>query len=155
MNRLGLVRQEVDTILLGLTSDENRRCGFVHLYGTALTATWLAARRGLDSELAAVAGMLHDLTNYTAGESPDHAHRSSEAASLLLETLGLFSRDEIAEVTRTIARHSDKAPVGTSMDELLKDADVFHHWLYNPSLPPQASHAARREKLERELGVRP
>jgi hypothetical protein len=50
MNRLESIRREVDSILLRLVSDEDRRCGFVHLYGVSLTATWLAERRGLHSE---------------------------------------------------------------------------------------------------------
>jgi hypothetical protein len=37
------------------------------------------------------------------------------------------------------------------MAELLKDADVTHHWLYDPSLAPQASHADRRIRLRKEL----
>lgn len=151
MNRLERVREDVDSILLGLASDEDRRFGFVHLYGVSLTATWLATRRGLDPELAAIAGMLHDLTNYTVGESPDHAAHSAEAASALLGRLGMFSGDEIAAVTHAIARHSDKDAADGPMDEFLKDADVLHHWLYNPALPPRPSHAARREKLQQEL----
>ncbi len=153
MDRLERVRQEVDSTLLGLASDEDRRFGFVHLYGVSLTATWLAVRRLLDPELAAVAGMLHDLTNYTLGESADHARRSAEAASALLGRLGTFSDDEIAVVARAIARHSDKDAIDGPMDEILKDADVLQHWLYNPALPP-SRHVARRERLERELALR-
>ncbi len=151
MDRLERVRREVDLILLHLTSDEERRCGFVHLYGVSLTATWLAERRGLDVELAAVAGMLHDLATYAAGDSADHARRSSQLASQLLEQSGLFSEEEIRTIARAIARHSDKAAIDEPMAELLKDADVAHHWLYNPSLPPQASHADRRGRLQQEL----
>lgn len=155
MSRLEQVRGRVDAILLGLASDEDRRFGFVHLYGVSLTATWLAARRGLDAELAAVAGLLHDLTNYTAGESPNHAERSAEAATRLLEGLDLFAPAEVSAIARAIARHSNKEPVDAPMDELLKDADVLHHWLCDPELPPPASHAGRRVQLERELALRP
>ncbi len=150
MNRLELVRREVDSILLRLASDEDRRCGFVHLYGVSLAATWLAEKRGLDVGLAATAGMLHDLTNYTLGESSDHAVRSSQLASGFLAGLQVFSQEEIATITHAIARHSDKASVDEPMDELLKDADVFHHWLYDPTLAARASHAARRDRLQRE-----
>jgi HD superfamily phosphodiesterase len=154
MDRLERVRQEVDSALLGLTSDEDRRFGFVHLYGVSLCATWLAARRLLDPELAAVAGMLHDITTYTLGNSADHAKRSAEAAAALLGRSDLFSDEEIAIVAHAIAQHSKKDAIDGPMDELLKDADVVAHWLYNPTLPPHPTHAARRERLERELAPR-
>jgi HD superfamily phosphodiesterase len=151
MNRLERVREEVDSILQRLVSDEDRRCGFIHLYGVSLTATWLAERRGLDTELAAVAGMLHDLATYATGDSTNHAAASARLASRTLEQSGLFSKDEIEVITHAIARHSDKAAVDGPMGELLKDADVAQHWLYNPSLAPQASHADRRIRLRKEL----
>ncbi len=154
MNRLESIRREVDSILLHLVSDEDRRCGFVHLYGVSLTATWLAERRGLDVELAAVAGMLHDLATYASGDSTDHARRGSELATRLLNQLGLFSREEIAAMAQAIARHSDKASIDGPMDELLKDADVLHHWLYDPALPAQASHAERRGRLREQMARR-
>jgi uncharacterized protein len=154
MNRLERVRQEVDSLLLRLTSDEDRRCGFVHLYGVSHTATELALSRGLDPELAAIAGMLHDLTNYTIGSSPDHAQRSSDLAAQLLERLDLLTKKEIQTVARAIARHSDKEKVDEPLDELLKDADVLQHWLYNPALP-QSRHVARRERLRQEIAQQP
>lgn len=147
------MRARVDKILLDLESDEDRRFGFVHLYGVSLAATWLALLRGLDPELAAAAGLLHDLTNYTQGESADHATASADLAARLLEEVELFSRSEIAGITGAIRRHSNKVPVDEPMDELLKDADVLAHWLYNVGLPPLSTHAARRERLERELAM--
>ena len=150
MNRLERVREEVDRILSCLLCDEDRRCGFVHLYGVSHAATELAYVRGLDVELAAVAGMLHDLTNYTEGESSDHGLKSARLAERMLERLALFSPDEVATITHAIARHSDKDAINEPMDELLKDADVLQHWLYNPALP-QSRHVERRERLKQGL----
>ena len=152
MNRLESVRQGVDAILLALASDEDRRCGFIHLYGVSLAATWLAERRGLNVELAAVAGMLHDLSTYATGQSTEHATASARLASRLLEPPGAFTPQEIATISHAIAKHSDKASIDGPMDELLKDADVLQHWLYNPALPSQASHTERRARLVKELG---
>jgi len=150
VDRLERVRQEVDSILLRLVSDEDRRCGFVHLYGVSLAATWLATQRGLDVELAGIAGMLHDLATYASGDSVDHARRSAALAGQLLHQLGLFPDAETQIITCAVARHSDKATLDGPMDELLKDADVLQHWLYNPSLP-QSRHVTRRERLKQEL----
>lgn len=56
-------------------------------------------------------------------------------AAGLLGRLGSFSRAEIDVIAHAIARHSDKAAVDGPLDGLLKDADVAHHWLYDPALP--------------------
>jgi len=147
MNRLERVRQVVDRGLHDVTDPEDRRCGFVHLYGVSLTATLLARTRGLDEELSGVAGMLHDLVTYESGDPTDHGPRSAVRAGELLRELGTFSEQEIVLIQSAIAHHSDKATVHGRFEELLKDADVLQHDLYNPALDPQLSHSDRRVKL--------
>ena len=151
MNRLERIRGIVDDILHRVPDSEDRRCGFVHLYGVSLTATLIARRRGLDDELAAVAGMLHDLVSYETGDPTDHGPRGDRRARDLLSMLGGFTPDEIDAVAAAILHHSDKAGVHTPFDELLKDADVLQHVLYNPGLAPDPRHRARRERLLREF----
>ena len=145
--RLERLRQTVDDLLRQQPDEEERRCGFVHLYGVAQTATLLALRRGLDVELAAVAGMLHDIATYETNDSTDHARRSAIEAERLLAAQGDFTPAEIAAVAHAIALHSDKSPGGGPLAELLKDADVLQHYLYNPALPSHAHHQARLERL--------
>ena len=64
MNRLESVRNTVDALLRQQSDDIHRRCGFVHLYGVSTVCALLAVKRGLDIELCATAGMLHDLSSY-------------------------------------------------------------------------------------------
>lgn len=125
----------------------------MHLYGVAQAATLLAFRRGLDAELAGVAGMLHDIATYETNDPTDHARRSAAEAERLLAAQGDFGAEEIAAVARIIALHSDKAPGGGPFAELLKDADVLQYCLYNPDLPPHEHHRARLALLCAELGL--
>jgi len=152
-DRLETVRRRIDGLLHRLADPWARRCAFVHMYGVSATAVLLAARRGLDRELAAVAGMLHDLSSYTTGDPQDHAADSSRLAQELLDEIGGFSAREIALICTAIARHSTKEAVHTPFDELLKDADILQHELYK-ALPPEVS-PARLRVVAREFGLGP
>ena len=141
----------VDEILDRVSDPEDRRCGYVHLYGVSLTATWLARLRGANEELAACAGMLHDISSYRTGDPADHAARSAADAEQVLESVGSFTPEEIGSLCTAIRHHSDKRATHDPFSELLKDADVLQHLLYNPELPPPAHHTARRASCLREI----
>ena len=61
MSRLKDLRKYVDNKLNKIDDDDKRTSAIAHLYGVSLAATMLAKKRGLDPELAAMAGMLHDM----------------------------------------------------------------------------------------------
>ena len=50
-----------------------------------------------------------------------------------------------------IAHHSDKAGVHGPFEELMKDADVLQHYLYDPQLEAHPRHEERRNRLVHEL----
>ena len=154
MNRVELVRKVIDEILRQQPDGEERRCGFVHLYGVAQACALLALKRGLDPELCTVAGMLHDIWSYQAGDPADHATLGSTEAKKILSELGCFTLEEIGVVTEAISRHSDKGAVHDDFDELLKDADVLQHHLYNTALESHEYMKARLVKVLDELGVK-
>ena len=56
-------------------------------------------------------------------------------------------------ICAAIARHRIKDQVHGAYDELLKDADVLQHTLYNTQLPPIGKERARLSALWRELGI--
>ena len=62
---------------------------------------------------------------------------------------------EINEVCTAIARHSAKDVKDGALAELIKDADVLQHYLYNPSLARrQDPHRAQRlENVLKELAT--
>lgn len=153
MNRIESVRQQVDGILLAMSDAEERRCGYVHLYGVAQLCALLARKRGENAELAVIAGTLHDIYAYAKMDSTDHAHKGAAMAREILESLKIFSEEEIETVCTVIYRHSDKESVHNGLDEILKDADVLQHVMYNPLFEVKESEQERYEKLMAELGM--
>jgi uncharacterized protein len=139
MDRVEKLRHIIDDIVRNNPDMEESRCGFVHLYGVSSTCAILALKRGFDVELSLVAGMLHDIWNYKVGDSPEHGQLGAGEARKILEALGSFSAEEIDLVCTAISRHSDKESLHGEMDELLKDADVFQHYLYNPKAYEQTA----------------
>ena len=152
-NRVELVRQAIDEILRQQPDDEERRCGFVHLYGVAQACALLALKRGLDPELCTIAGMFHDIRNYKSGNPTDDNVLGSAEAQKIMSDLGCFTEQEISAVGTAVLRHSDKGQVHSDFDELLKDADVLQHYLYNTTFEPRERMKARLGKVLDELGV--
>lgn len=153
MDRIEVLRQRIDDILRDNPSEEQRRCGFVHLYGVAQVCVVLAKRRGLNPELAAMAGMLHDIYSYKFQYDEEHAEKGSVLAREILGGLEIAPPEEITLICDAIYYHSKKAEVGTAYQELLKDADVLQHCTYNPNFSVKESERARYESLLRELAV--
>jgi uncharacterized protein len=155
VDRLATVRRAVDEILRQQPDDEERRCGFVHLYGVADTCVLLALKRGLDPQLSAVAGMLHDIWTYKTADAADHARLGALEAAGILQGLACFTPGEIALVSTAISRHSNKGARDGEMAELLKDADVLQHYLYNPALEILPGEKARLVSILDEMGLVP
>ena len=153
MNRLEEVRAIVDRVLLDMTDDVERRCAYVHLYGVSEFAAVLAIRRGIDRELAAVSGMLHDIYVYRTGIGALHDQNAAEEIRPIIRDMGVFDEDEQATIVSAVFHHSDKVHVHGPYDELLKDADVLQHYLYNPSFPVEPKRAARLRAILEELGL--
>lgn len=74
-------------------------------------------------------------------------------AEMILKAMGLYRDDEIKTVTTAILRHSDKTHIHEPYDELLKDADVMDHCLYNTALPIAQWEMERYRKLLIEFGI--
>jgi uncharacterized protein len=157
MERLEAVRQVVDEHLRRQPDEEERRCGFVHLYGVSGTCMLLAIRRGLDPEICAVAGLLHDIATYQTADPHDHDRRGAVEAGRILREVGLFSEGEISAVCDAIAKHSTKGEIDDPLAELLKDADVLQHYIYNTGLAdnPVLQWPQRLTGVLNELGIQP
>ena len=153
VNRIEKVREYVDDMLLHMTDTVERRCAYVHLYGVAQACAVIAQKRKENTELAVVAGMLHDISSYQTMDRRDHAHKSAAMAKELLEKLALFSDAEINLICDAIYRHSDKAERHPPFTEVLMDADVFQHCFYNPLIAPAEHEQKRFEALKREFDL--
>lgn len=154
MGRLKELRRYVDNELDKMEDADKRTSAIVHLYGVSFAAVMLAKKRGQDPEIAAMAGMLHDLYAYKAGSYDDHAQKGAELAREILGQLELTDEAETEMICSAIAHHDDKFKEDGPMDEVLKDADVLHHCMNDPSKPVKEKERARYDKLCERSGMR-
>ena len=131
-DRIEAVRDIVGGILEQAPNASLRADGYVHIFGVAQACTMIAMKRGKNVELAAAAGYLHDIATYSEGYSENHAHRGAEMSRRILQETGLFSEEEIEKICTAIRYHSDKKVTHGGLDEILKDADVLQHCMFDP-----------------------
>ena len=153
MGRLKNLRAFIANELRNMEDMDKRDSALLHLNGVSLAATLLAEKRGLDSELAAMAGLLHDMAAYRSGSYDDHAHRGADYARDVLRAMGETTEDEIEQICSMIYHHDDKQVIDSPLDEVLKDADVIHHCFNDLSKPVKDKEKARFNALIEELGL--
>ena len=153
MSRLKELRKYVNKELNKMEDEDKRISAVAHLYGVSLAATMIAKKRGLDPELASMAGMLHDLHAYKTGSYDDHAHKGAELARKILGKLELTDEAETDIICSAISHHDDKYNTDSPMDEVLKDADVIHHCMNDLSKAIKEKEQARYDKLCEEFGM--
>jgi uncharacterized protein len=152
MNRLELVRTEIDTILLNQENVHVRPEGYLHLFGVAQNCSILAYKRGLNIELCNIIGLLHDIYTYKFGYVKEHGFLGAIEAENILRDLEIFNEDEIEIVKTAISNHSDKKTKHDKYSELLKDADVLQNVIYNTTF--EIKHRKRLNKVFKNLGIK-
>lgn len=153
MSRVKDLQKQVYKSLAKCLNDEQDRAKAVaHLHGVSLAAAMIAKKRGEDPELASMAGLLHDLYAYKSGSYDDHAHKGADLAKKILNDLGSVSKEELDTICSAIWHHNDKENTDSSMDEVLKDADVIDHSLTDPTKEVKSHEAARYARLCDEFG---
>ena len=135
--------------------DDKQDCAkaVAHLHGVSLAAAIIAKKRGEDPELAAMAGLLHDLYAYNSGSYDDHARKGADLAKKVLSDLGSVSNNEIDTICSAIWHHNDKENTDSPMDEVLKDADVIDHSLTDPTKAVKEHEMERFLRLCEEFGI--
>lgn len=152
-NRIERLRKHIDDILLSMKDTEERRCGYLHLYGVSQACAMIALKRNQDVELATMAGMLHDLHSYKAMNTVNHADHGAVLARQILKELALTTDYETDLICSAIRNHSSKATTHSAFDEVLKDADVLQHCLYNTLFPVMEHEKCRFQNLLTEFGI--
>jgi HD superfamily phosphodiesterase len=152
-NRIERLRKHIDDILLNMKDTQERRCGYLHLYGVSQACAMIALKRDQDVELATMAGMLHDFHSYKAMNTENHAVHGAVLARQILEELSLTTDNETNLICSAICNHSSKATTHSAFDEVLKDADVLQHCLYNTLFPVMEHEKCRFENLLTEFGI--
>ncbi len=153
MNRIEKLREYIDEILLNMNDIEERRHAYMHLYGVSQACALIALKRNQHVELATMAGMLHDLYAYKTGIRKNHAENGAILAREILEELNLTSKEETELICSAIRNHSSKKKKHSAFDEVLIDADVLQHRLYNVDLPPIEKEIKRYDALIEEFGI--
>lgn len=103
--------------------------GIEHTLMVVSFAAYFAKLDKLDQEKAMIAAYFHDFAFYTTHYHHDHAKRSAQMAKEFLPKLTHYNDNEIAMMTQAIANHSRKQIIDDPLSELLKDADVYAHFL--------------------------
>lgn len=148
VNRIEILRQYIDNILMEMADIEEQRCAYIHLYGVAQSCALIALRRGENAELATMAGMLYDIYSYAK-----MAHKGAVMAKEILTSLKITNEAETKIICDAIYTHSEKELVHSKFNEILKDADVLQHCLYNPLFEIKSQEKSRFEKLKNEFCI--
>ena len=152
MSRVKELQKQVHKVLKSIEDNQKHANAIAHLHGVSLAAVMIAKKRGDDPELAVMAGLLHDLYAYKNGTYDDHAHKGAEYARELLEKMDNTTPEETDTICSAIRYHDSKAEIDAPMDEVLKDADVIHHSLGDPTKDIKPHEQKRYEKLRSEFG---
>ena len=150
-NRLEQLRYIIDRLIID-KKPYQMRYFITHLYSVSYFCTLLALRRGLNPDLASASGMLHDIYQITANTTENHALHGAEKAKKILKSIKLYTDEEIEIITTAVKYHSKKRKMHTPYAELLKDADVLSHSLYNVRYGVIEKDAQRYKNLMVELG---
>ena len=132
MDRLHFIQQHIDEQIEKLHNPNLKKLAYLHTYGVFQLASLLAIKRNINIEHAKICALLHDISENASRK--EHAKRSSIYAQKLLTSSSLFEKDEIQKICDAILTHSDKATRNDSeLGELLKDADLLQHYLFDPA----------------------
>ena len=137
MTRITQVYNSVKEIL---NNSDTIPAVYTHLYQVSQCCALIALRRGKNAELATIAGILHDIAYLKSNEKnsniigltgENHAEYGSQIALEILQELNITTSEENNIICTTIQKHIYKNVIDTPFDEILKDADVLAHGLYN------------------------
>ena len=155
MSRVKEIQKKVQQMLK--ESQDKSGCikSAAQLHAVSTAAVMLAMKRGENPELAAIAGLLHDMQAYQSGTYENHAALGADLARQILEEMKATTEEETDQICSAIRNHDDKDRTGAPLDEILKDADVLHHCLGDPAKEIKDHERTRYEKLCEEFGLIP
>jgi len=145
-------------------TDEGRdfpiRWNIMHMYSSAQLAKLLALDRGIEPELAGIAGALHDIGAVMTKKHEGHAEAAEKWVHEFLEKynsefgsrLTPVTKEEIDKLVKAIVRHSEKEIYSNDpFVELLKDVDSLDGYLHG--IKTEGKRLERCRRAMRELGI--
>ena len=152
-NRTEKLRQYITENIFDIKNIE-RSCAINnHIYAVSQFCAMIALKRGQNAELATIAGMLHDIHTLKTLDSKDHAIKGSKLAKEILDILKITSDEETEIICQAIYNHTNKKDKHSEFIEVLVDADVIQHYLYNIELPISEQEKNRLDQLKKEFGL--
>ena len=108
-----------------------------HMTTTAQIMRLLAALRGIDPDICAIAGALHDVATMETGKAENHAIKALDLIDPLLAEYNAdneklkINDEEIILLKKVISQHSNKDIYSENIyAETLKDADAIDRYLH-------------------------
>lgn len=148
-----------------LLSDDERDLPIVwnvmHMYSSSQLAKLIALRRGMDVELAAIAGGIHDIAVIVTKKTNGHAKKSEIYVRELInkynnkwrEDLEIVTKEEENLLVNAIINHSDKETYSEDkFIELLKDVDSLDRYLHG--VKTEGEYLIRCNRVLKELGIK-
>ncbi|MBT2764073.1 CHAP domain-containing protein [Paenibacillus sp. ISL-20] len=130
-SRVESIRILVNEMISSMDSTLKKQEASVRLYGVSSIASIIAMKRGIEPEIAAVAGLLHYFYHYKTGIIHYPGINSAEAVRPIIRDLGIFSKEEQLVILRAIFYQDQREQTHSLYDELIKDAIVLHKFLQN------------------------
>ncbi len=160
MERLSLMRSTIDGFIERLKSNQTqdpallKRKEFINSYNIALLAHLLALKRGLNPELAVIAGHLHAIGRVVHGISDlSHSTLGALEAERALRKAGLFSESEIFSICSAIRSQFTVGTKGGPYEELLKDAILLGDYLGKVDYEIAGDNQTRLMHILTEFGM--
>ncbi|MBP1994396.1 CHAP domain-containing protein [Paenibacillus eucommiae] len=151
--RLESVRGLVHEMLLNTENTSVKQEVYVHLFGVSNFASMLAMRRGQDSEIAAIAGLLHGFYFYKTGIKEFPGPNSADAVRPIIRSTQLFTDEELFFILRAIFYQEDRHQVHGTYEEIIKDAILLQMYFQNTGKNLSKADMHRLQNVFIELGI--
>ena len=160
-DRVTVLKSYIDELLLAKIQQPEIHLAYAHLQSVSLASVMIAKKRGLDANLAAMAGIMHDIYAFFPGdpsyneETDDKGHAGLGAviAHKILNELKITTPEETDIICSSVKNHSNKLCFHSDFDEVIKDADVLATCLSNPAEPLECYKIDRYNKLMIEFNI--
>jgi len=163
VNRLNCILDMLIEEMRNLTNenrDQSIEWSINHVYSCSQLAKLLAVKRGLDPEIAAIAGAIHDLAIIKTGKFENHGPAGDAYIRNLIHKynadfgnkFGLIENEEIEIIVLASVHHSEKTIfTDNGYIELIKDVDSLDRFLHGKDT--YAHYEERSTKALRDLNL--
>ncbi len=151
--RLELVRELIKEMINGIENPARKQEAYVQLSAVSDCASKLAARRGQDAEIAAVAGLLHGYYFYKTGIQSFPGPNSADTVRPLLRATQSFSNEELNVILRSVFYQEERQRIHGPYDEIIKDSILVQRYFDHSGNALSLADIHRLQKVLVELGI--